>query len=161
MLAPGTPAPDFTLPDQHGTPVQLADLRGHWVLLWWYPKAQTLGCTIEGQGLRDRVGDFTVANCVVVGASFDTVDDNRTFAEIQGFEFPLLSDVDRTVGTQYEVVRHGDDQYRHYAERCSYLIDPDGIIRRAYDVSDVESHADDVLRDLHQLAQPRNEGLGR
>ena len=151
MLTPGTPAPDFTLPDQHGKPVRLADLRGHWVLLWWYPAAQTPGCTIEGQNLRDRAPDFAAANCLIIGASFDTPAGNLAFATIQGFEFPLLGDTDQSVGAAYEVVRTDDDHYRSYAERHSYLIDPDGIIRRAYAVSDVESHADDVLADLQRL----------
>ena len=151
MLAPGTPAPDFTLPDQHGAPVRLADLRGHWVLLWWYPAAQTPGCTIEGQNLRDRADDFATANCLILGASFDTPAGNLAFATMQGFEFPLLGDTDQSVGTAYEVVRTNDNRYRNYAERYSYLIDPEGVIRCAYGVTDVESHADDVLADLRRL----------
>jgi peroxiredoxin Q/BCP len=153
MLPPGTPAPDFALPDQHGTVVRLADLRGHWVLLWWYPKAQTLGCTVEGQLLRDHADDFAAANCIVLGASFDTVEGNLEFAELQAFGFSLLSDVDHAVGAAYEVVRTGDQRYSAFAERYSYLIDPDGVIRRSYSVSDVSTHADDVLRDLSSLSQ--------
>jgi len=153
MLSPGTPAPEFALPDQHGTTVRLADLRGHWVLLWWYPKAQTPGCTVEGQSIRDRADDFAAANCVVLGASFDTVQGNLEFSELQGFGFPLLSDIDHSVGAKYEVVRAGDHRYSAFAERYSYLIDPDGVIRRSYSVSDVSMHADDVLRDLSTLSQ--------
>ena len=152
MLSPGTHAPDFALPDQHGTTVRLADLREHWVLLWWYPKAQTPGCTVEGQSLRDHADDFAAANCVVLGASFDTVESNLEFAEIQGFEFALLSDVDRSVGAAYEVVRTGDQRYSPFAERYSYLIDPTGVIRRSYGVSDVLTHADEVLHDLSTLS---------
>ena len=152
MLQPGTPAPEFALPDQHGTTIRLADLRGRWVLLWWYPKAQTPGCTVEGQSIRDRADDFAAANCVVLGASFDTVEGNLEFAELQDFGFSLLSDVDRSVGTAYEVVRASDDRYGAFAERFSYLIDPDGVIRRTYSVSDVTTHADDVLRDLSALS---------
>ena len=153
MLPPGTRAPDFALPDQHGTVVRLADLRGHWVLLWWYPKAQTPGCTVEGQLIRDRADDFAVADCVVLGASFDTVQGNLEFAEMQDFRFALLSDVDRSVGAAYEVVRTGDQRYAAFAERDSYLIDPEGVIRRTYSVSDVSTHADDVLRDLSTLSR--------
>lgn len=156
MLVPGTAAPAFALPDQHGANVTLADQRGHWVLLWWYPAAQTPGCTIEGQNLRDHADDFSAANCVVLGASFDTVAGNLAFAEIQGFGFSLLSDEDRTIGAAYDVIRRGDDHYERYAARYSYLIDPEGIIRRSYDVSDVESHADEVLADLRALAPSTN-----
>ena len=152
MLSAGTPAPDFSLPDQHGTIVRLADLRGHWVLLWWYPKAQTPGCTVEGQSIRDRANDFAAANCIVLGASFDTVQGNLEFAEVQDFQFALLSDVDRSVGEKYEVVRITDQRYGAFAERYSYLIDPDGLIRRSYSVADVSTHADDVLRDLSTLS---------
>jgi len=152
MLPPGTQAPDFALPDQHGTTVRLADLRGHWVLLWWYPKAQTPGCTVEGQSIRDHADDFAAVNCVVLGASFDTVEGNLEFAELQGFGFSLLSDVDRSVGAAYEVLRNNDDRYSGFAERYSYLIDPEGVIRRNYSVSDVSTHADDVLRDLSELS---------
>ncbi|MCU1396861.1 MAG: alkyl hydroperoxide reductase/Thiol specific antioxidant/Mal allergen [Ilumatobacteraceae bacterium] len=152
MLGPGIAAPDFTLPDQHGDPVHLADFRGRWVLLWWYPAAQTPGCTIEGQNIRDHADEFAAANCVVLGASFDDIGANLAFSELQGFEFPLLSDTDHSVGTAYEVVRVGDDHYQRFSERHSYLIDPDGMIRRAYAVSDVESHADEVLADIRRLS---------
>lgn len=152
MLSPGTTAPDFTLPDQRGNPVHLADLRGHWVLLWWYPAAQTPGCTIEGQNLRDHAADFAAADCIVLGASFDDTAANLAFSEMQGFEFPLLSDTDHSVGAAYEVVRHGDDHYARFSERHSYLIDPEGVIRRAYAVSDVESHAEEVLADIGRLS---------
>ena len=156
MLNPGTPAPDFALPDQHGTVIRLADLHGRWVLLWWYPKAQTPGCTVEGQLIRDHADDFAAANCVVLGASFDTVQGNLEFAELQNFEFALLSDVDRSVGAAYEVVRDSDDRYSGFAERFSYLIDPEGVIRRSYSVSDVSTHAEDVLRDLSTLSHAHN-----
>jgi peroxiredoxin Q/BCP len=71
-------------------------------LLWWYPKAQTPGCTVEGQLIRDRADDFAAANCVVLGASFDTVQGNLEFAQLQDFSFPLLSDIDHSVGAKYE-----------------------------------------------------------
>ena len=151
MLAPGTVAPPFELPDQHGSVVRLADLRGKWVLMWWYPKAQTPGCTIEGQGLRDLAGEFAAAGCVILGASFDTPAENLDFDKRQGFGFPLLSDADHSVGVAYEVVRRGDEHYGSFAERFSYLIDPEGIVRRAYPVSDVDNHAAEVLDDLHTL----------
>ncbi len=85
------------------------------------------------------------------GASFDTVEENRAFAEAQDFPFRLLSDVDRAVGKQYQVVRPPDHRYGDYPERHSYLVGPDGLIRRAYAVHDVAGHAAQVLADLTEL----------
>jgi peroxiredoxin Q/BCP len=106
---------------------------------------------VEGRALRDRADAFDRADCVVLGASFDTPEENRRFAEDQQFGFRLLSDVDRAVGRQYQVARPDDDQYAAFPDRVSYLIDPDGVIRRAYRVSDVQGHADEVLADLAAL----------
>lgn len=81
------------------------------------------------------------------------MEENRAFADEQGFDYPLLSDVDRAVGTAYEVVRPAGFRYASFPLRHSYLIDPVGLIRRAYDVVDVDAHADVVLRDLAELRQ--------
>jgi peroxiredoxin len=89
---------------------------------------------------------------VILGASFDTVDENRSFADAQEFPFRLLSDVDRSVGTAYEVVRPAGEQYADYPRRHSYLIAPSGLIHRAYDVTDVAAHADEVLSDLERAS---------
>jgi len=88
---------------------------------------------------------------VVLGASFDAPADNKAFAEAQQFGFRLLSDVDRQVGAAYEVVRPAGDQYAEFPMRIAYLIDPDGIVRRSYSVSDVAGFADLVLEDLGRL----------
>jgi len=101
--------------------------------------------------LRDRADEFRAADCIVLGASFDTPADNKTFDEAQNFGFALLSDVDRLVGEAYEVVRSSDDQYQSIPLRISYLIDPGGIIRNSYLVTDVAAHAEHVLRDLVTL----------
>lgn len=101
--------------------------------------------------MRDRAEEFEAADCAVVGASFDTPEDNRAFAVAQHFGFPLLSDVDRGVGRAYETVRADDDQYAGFPLRISYLIDPEGVIRKAYTVADVTKHADRVLADLAAL----------
>jgi peroxiredoxin Q/BCP len=101
--------------------------------------------------LSDKAAEFAEADCVVLGASFDTVADNKAFADAQRFGYPLLSDVDRRVGAAYEVTRDADDQYASAPLRISYLIDPRGIIRRAYAVADVAGHAQQVLDDLGTL----------
>lgn len=87
----------------------------------------------------------------MLGASFDTVEENKGFADAQGFAFRLLADTDRAVGTAYDVLRPPDDQYASMPKRISYLIDPDGVIRRAYEVADASAHADEVLADLAVL----------
>ena len=88
----------------------------------------------------------------MLGASFDTQDENRTFADAQSFGFRLLSDVDRAVGTAYEVVRPADAPYPDFPLRIAYLIDPDGVIRKSYEVTDTTGFAADVLSDLDALA---------
>ena len=90
---------------------------------------------------------------MVLGASFDTVDDNRHFAAEQHFPFRLLSDHDRTVGRAYDVMRPAGDQYQAFARRFSFLINPDGVIARVYDVADVKGHAGEVLADLERLRE--------
>ena len=87
------------------------------------------------------------------GASFDTVEENHDFATAQHFPYQLLSDVDRSVGAQYQVVRPSGHQYADYPERISYLIDPDGVIRRSYSVHDVAGHAAEVIADVTELQQ--------
>ena len=89
----------------------------------------------------------------MLGASFDPPADNKAFAEAQDFGFRLLSDVDRSVGRAYEVVRAPDEQYADMALRIAYLIGPDGVIRKSYQVTDVAGFADQVLADLQELGQ--------
>jgi peroxiredoxin Q/BCP len=87
----------------------------------------------------------------VLGASFDTPEENKAFADAQGFGYRLLSDVDRAVGTRYEVARDPGEQFAEFAQRIAYLIDPDGVIRKAYAVTDVNGFAAEVLADLDAL----------
>jgi thioredoxin-dependent peroxiredoxin len=87
----------------------------------------------------------------VLGASFDTPEDNKAFADAEAFGFRLLSDADRAVGTAYGAVRPPDDPYASMPKRVSFLIDPEGVIRRTYEVKDTAAHADEVLADLDQL----------
>jgi peroxiredoxin Q/BCP len=86
-----------------------------------------------------------------VGISFDTPEDNRAFAEQDGFPFRFLSDVDREVGRLYETVRAPDESSPEYAKRRTYLIDPDGVVRRSYRVTDIPAHPDQVLEDVREL----------
>jgi thioredoxin-dependent peroxiredoxin len=106
---------------------------------------------VEGQGFRDRAPEFEEAGVPILGASFDRPEDNRAFAEKHGFPFRLLSDVDRAVGEAYETKRHPEERSPEYAKRRTYLIDPDGVIRKAYRVTDIGAHPDEVLADLRRL----------
>ncbi len=94
---------------------------------------------------------MAAAGGVILGASFDTPEDNKAFAEAQQFGFRLLSDVDRKVGTQYQVTRPADDERANFALRIAYLIDPEGTIRKSYEVTDVSGFAAEVLDDLRAL----------
>lgn len=90
---------------------------------------------------------------MILGASFDTIEENRAFADAQEFPFRLLSDTDRSVGAAYGVLRPGDDPYAAYPRRVSFLIGPDGVVVRRYEVADVAAHADEVLADIRAAAR--------
>jgi thioredoxin-dependent peroxiredoxin len=107
---------------------------------------------MEGRGFRDRAPELAEAGLEVVGVSFDTPEDNRAFAEKNGFPFRFLSDVDRTVGELYETKRAPAEQSPGYAKRRTYLIDPEGRIAKAYRVTDIPAHAAQVLEDFRAIS---------
>ena len=152
MLAEGTPAPDFTLPDHDDNPVTLSDLRGKWVVLWWYPKAQTAGCTLESRSFRELAGEFTDLGAEILGASFDTPEENCAFADAEQLGYRLLCDPTMEVGERYETKRAPEEPAPEWPKRRTYLIDPDGIIRKSYRVKDANLHPGEVLEDLRELA---------
>jgi len=145
MLAPGAPFPAWSLPDQTGVTVTSASLAGKTYLLWFFPKAGTPGCTLEGQRLRDRIDDFRKQGVEVIGVSFDTPKDNAAFVAAEHFPFRLLSDADRTLAMQ---VGAAEDRSAATARRISYLVGPDGRVRKAYDAVVPAGHAVQVLQDL-------------
>jgi thioredoxin-dependent peroxiredoxin len=145
MLKAGDSAPEFTLMTHEGKPLSLSSQRGKKVMLWFYPQAGTPGCTAEGCSLRDQYNYYEENNIVVLGVSFDTVEDNAAFAQQYGFPFALLCDTDRKVGLAYGAC---DNAKAAYAERISYLIDEQGRILRAYPQVDPRIHAAEVLADL-------------
>ena len=104
--------------------------------------------------MRDRADEFAAADVVVLGASFDTPEENKAFADAEAFGFRLLSDADRSVGTAYEVARPPDHDYAALPRRISYLIGPDGVIAQAYPVKDAAAHADEVLADIAERRAP-------
>jgi len=150
MLTEGTQAPDFTLEDQDGKDVSLSDFKGKWTLLWFYPMADTPGCTIEGCGLRDQFPDYRSAGVEILGVSFDDVPAIKAFAEKFEFPYRLLSDHSEQTGVAYETRDPGTDKIS-FSKRLSYLIAPDGTIAKAYKVADVNTHPADVLEDIKKL----------
>ena len=130
MLAPGDQAPDFTLPDQHGNSVSLSALRGKTVVLYFYPKADTPGCTTQACGVRDHRADYERAGAVVLGVSPDSVKAIAKFADKFTLGFPLLADEDHSVAEAYGVWVEKSMYGRKYMgnERTTFVISPEGLI---------------------------------
>ncbi|HTX31350.1 MAG TPA: thioredoxin-dependent thiol peroxidase [Solirubrobacteraceae bacterium] len=130
MLSPGDTAPDFTLPDQHGNPVKLSDLRGQKVVVYFYPKADTPGCTIQACGIRDHQADYDAAGAVVLGVSPDPVKNVAKFDDKFDLGFTLLADEDHSVAESYGVWVEKSMYGRKYMgnERTTFVIGPDGVI---------------------------------
>jgi thioredoxin-dependent peroxiredoxin len=146
-LEPGDPARDFTLPDQHGNPVTLSELRGQTVVLYFYPKADTPGCTTQACGVRDHRTDYEQADAVVLGISPDPVKPIAKFDEKYGLGFPLLSDEDHAVAEAYGVWSKKSMYGREYMgnERTTFVIGPDGTIREVFRRVKPAEHDDLVL----------------
>jgi peroxiredoxin Q/BCP len=130
-LSPGDPAPDFTLPDQHGNPVTLSALRGKTVVLYFYPKADTPGCTTQACGVRDHRADYERVGAVVLGVSPDPVKRIAKFDDKHGLGFPLLGDEDHAVAEAYGVWVEKSMYGRTYMgnERTTFVIGGDGTIK--------------------------------
>ena len=152
MLQKGSIAPDFSLPDQDGKVHSLHDYRRKWLLLYFYPKDGTSGCTAEACGLRDQWSEFQNANCAILGISKDPIDSHKQFAGKHDLPFPLLSDESgptvETYGAWQEKTKDGET-YMGIA-RISYLIDPQGEITEVYPNVVPDEHASEVLSDLSE-----------
>ena len=135
MLTNGATAPAFTAPTHDGRSLTLADLKGHPVVLYFYPRADTPGCTREAQGFRDAYPQFERAGVRIVGVSVDTVDDQRAFAEKCALPFPLVADPSKTIAGAYGVLGP-----RGTARRVTFLLDAEGRISSVIDSSDAEEH---------------------
>ena len=150
MIEPGSPAPDFTLPDQDGNDVQLADLRGKKVVLYFYPKANTSGCTTQACGIRDHRADYEAAGVTVLGVSPDPVKNIKKFHGAQDLNFTLLADTDHAVCELYGVWVQKSMYGRTYmsAQRATFVIDADGCIRHVIPKASPKTHDDEVLAAL-------------
>ena len=150
MLNVGTAAPDFALPDQDGRVHRLSELRGSWVVLYFYPKDDTPGCTKEACAFRDSLPRFGELDAVVLGVSADDQASHKEFATKHGLSFPLLADVDKQAIEAYGAwgEKEWAGQKIEGILRISYLIDPEGRIAQAWSVTEPELHADEVREAL-------------
>jgi thioredoxin-dependent peroxiredoxin len=154
MIEIGEPAPDFELPDQDGNPVKLSDLRGRRVVLYFYPKADTPGCTTQACGIRDRGGEYEEAGATVLGVSPDPVKAVKKFHDKQSLNFTLLADEDHAVAEQYGVWAEKSMYGRTYWGnlRATFLVDEEGVVRHVIPKASPKTHDDEVLGALAALA---------
>ena len=144
MVEEGKPAPDFELESDAGETVKLSDLRGQPVVLYFYPKDDTPGCTRQACGIRDVYGEFEAAGAVVYGISADTKASHERFKAKYSLPFTLLADPEHKLGEPYGVAQQGKNSY----ERSTFVIDTDGNVSRILRRVNPDSHADEVLAAL-------------
>jgi peroxiredoxin Q/BCP len=154
VLEAGQDAPDFTLPDQDGEELTLSDLRGQTVVLYFYPRADTPGCTIQACGVRDRSGEYAAAGARVLGVSPDEVDAVKKFADKFDLDFTLLADADHAVADAYGTWDEKSMYGKKYmgVARATFLIDADGKIAKAFPKVSPKTHDEVVLEALADLA---------
>jgi peroxiredoxin Q/BCP len=148
----GTAAPNFTLPSQEDKPVSLSDYRGKWVVLYFYPKDQTAGCTLEAHNFQRDLAQYEASNTVVLGVSLDTVESHKAFCTKDSLSFKLLADPDHKAVDAYGVPVRAYGEM-HFAERTTFLISPDGKIVKVWTVKDIASHSAEVLAEIQSMKQ--------
>ncbi|MBE9178341.1 peroxiredoxin [Oculatella sp. LEGE 06141] len=141
-LSVGTQAPNFIVKDTNGNTVTLADYAGKTVILYFYPKDDTPGCTKEACGFRDYYADYQGKDVTVFGVSMDDESSHKLFTDKYSLPFPLLADVDGTITKAYDVDGGG------YSKRVTYVIDGEGKIVKVYDAVKTDTHASDILAEL-------------
>src|SRR5437879_7424378 len=139
----GSPAPDFTLKAQDELPVKLSAFRGQWVVLYFYPKDNTPGCTIEAHNFQRDLSKYEQLNAVIIGVSVDSTDSHKDFCAKQSLTFKLLADTDKKVAGQYGSLRESG-----VAARNTLLIDPNGKIAKVWTGDSTENHSDEILAEL-------------
>ena len=144
------PAPDFVLSDETGKNNSLKDYRGQKVLLYFYPKDMTSGCTVEAQCFRDRLNDLKALGVQVLGVSPDSVESHLKFKEKEHLNFPLLADTEKEVVQKYGVWQEKSMSGRKYmgVVRQSFLIDEKGVIAKHYEKVTPAEHAEEVIGDV-------------
>ena len=152
--AEGTSAPMFTLPNQEGEKVSLDKYRGQWVVLYFYPKDFTSGCTLEAHNFQRDLDKYKAANTAVIGVSVDTPESHKQFCAKEALNFKLLADTDKTVSTVYGTTMDYNGQT--YSARNTFLIDPKGVIRKVYMKVKPAEHSEQVLADLAELQKAKS-----
>ena len=143
-VAPGAAAPNFTLPSQENAPVSLTDYKGKWVVLYFYPKDQTSGCSLEAHNFQRDLPKYEALHAVVLGVSADTVESHKTWCTKDGFSFKLLADPEHKTIDAYGVplMTRGANSY---ASRDTFLISPQGKIVKMWEVKDIAGHSAEIL----------------
>jgi peroxiredoxin Q/BCP len=147
LAAIGSSAPNFTLPSQEEKQISLADYKGKWVVLYFYPKDQTSGCTLEAHNFQRDLSKYEALNAIVLGVSLDTVASHKSFCTKDSLTFKLLADPDHKVIDAYGVPIHSFGTI-HFAERTTFLVSPEGRVVREWDVKDIQSHSAEVLASI-------------
>ena len=140
-------APDFTLPSQDGSKVSLHDFRGKWVVLYFYPKDGTSGCTLEAHNFQRDIEKYQQLNAEIVGVSVDTADSHKDFCAKQGLHFKLLADTEKKVSESYDSLM----MIVHFSNRNTFLIDPNGKIAKIWTGVSPAKHSEEVLSALSTL----------
>jgi thioredoxin-dependent peroxiredoxin len=151
--AAGTMAPDFTLTTNEGKPASLKDFRGSWVVLYFYPKDFTSGCTMEAHNFQRDHEKYKQAGAVILGVSVDTAESHKDFCAKEGLDFKLFSDPDAAVSTQYGSVM--DHNGKKLSARNTFVIDPQGKIARVFTSVKPDVHSDEVLAALADLQKAK------
>jgi peroxiredoxin Q/BCP len=149
MPSAGQVAPTFTLPSQDGTQISLDSFHGKWVVLYFYPKDMTQGCTIEAHNFQRDQAKFDAANAAVVGVSVDTPDSHKQFCTKEGLTFRLLADPEHRVVDEYGSLGHFGTMT--IAQRNTFLIDPEGKVVKVWTKVDPSHHSEEVLAALAEL----------
>ena len=144
LLETGTTAPGFTLPSQEDKQVSLADYKGKWVVLYFYPKDMTSGCTIEAHNFQRDQAKYDALHAAILGVSLDTADSHKAFCTKENLTFKLLADPDRKVVDEYHVPVRSMGPV-HFASRVTFLIAPSGKIAKVWPDVKVQNHSDEVL----------------
>lgn len=147
LLAVGSKAPNFTLQSQEGKSISLKNFRGQWVVLYFYPKDMTAGCTIEAHNFQRDLAQFKAKKAAIVGVSADTIDSHQQFCTKESLTFRLLADPDKKVISEYGSLAPNGKM----AARNTFLIDPQGMIRKIYTKVDPNVHSGNVLTELAEL----------
>jgi peroxiredoxin Q/BCP len=151
--AVGSTAPDFTLNSQDGKPVSLHDFKGRWVVLYFYPKDMTPGCTIEAHNFQRDLEKYNALNAVILGVSLQDEKSHQEFCAKESLTFKLLADTKKEVSEKYDsVMNFGVVQL---SARHTFLIDPNGVVRKVWTEVDVKKHSDDVLATMEELEKIR------